>query len=118
LHRLSGRRFIGITVTVAVIAWIIGMLPSTLASWLGSAGSASTSATEPPLVLIVLAGAAGGAVAGAVFGGAQAWALRIASRDGVATRAAKELLDATEDDRGLSRERYAEALLYARRRDG
>jgi enoyl-CoA hydratase len=49
---------------------------------------------------------------------AQAWALRIASRDGVATRAAKELLDATEDDRGLSRERYAEALLYARRRDG
>ncbi len=42
------------------------------------------------------------------------WAEEVAQRDPVALAMAKELLDATESDGALARERQAEALLYAR----
>lgn len=46
---------------------------------------------------------------------AAAWARQIAGRDAVAQAAAKALIDGEPDARALSRERYAEAVLYARR---
>lgn len=46
---------------------------------------------------------------------AQGWAEQIAARSPEALRAAKELIDADLDARALSRERYAEAVLYADR---
>ncbi|MDP2308021.1 MAG: enoyl-CoA hydratase/isomerase family protein [Pseudomonadota bacterium] len=46
---------------------------------------------------------------------ALAWAAEIATRDPVALALAKELLDATESDGALARERQAEAVLYAQR---
>ncbi|MES2642283.1 MAG: enoyl-CoA hydratase/isomerase family protein [Myxococcota bacterium] len=47
---------------------------------------------------------------------ALAWAAEIATRDPVALAMAKELLDASESDGALARERQAEAVLYALRR--
>lgn len=48
---------------------------------------------------------------------ALAWGSEIAKRDPLALAMAKELLDATESDGALARERQAEAMLYARRRE-
>jgi enoyl-CoA hydratase/carnithine racemase len=44
------------------------------------------------------------------------WAKQIATRDVLAQRMAKQLLDADERDAGLAGERVAEAILYDRRR--
>jgi enoyl-CoA hydratase len=43
------------------------------------------------------------------------WAEEVAQRDPLALAMAKELLDATESDGALARERQAEAVLYARK---
>lgn len=67
---LSLWRFGGLTTAVAVAAWFLGMIPSTLTT-----GSAAPAA-EPSLALVLAASAGAGAVAGALMGTAQWFALK------------------------------------------
>ncbi len=78
LTELTRRRWVGATVAVAVAGWFLGMLPSTLIS-LNGAGEDATGTTSdlgPPLWVMPFVGVVVGLFAGAVFGAAQAWALR------------------------------------------
>jgi len=72
LPALSWRRYVGATATVAVAAWAVGMLPSTLSP----GGEAAQAGAGPPLGLLLAAMFAGGLAAGGVIGSAQARALR------------------------------------------
>lgn len=56
---------------VALAGWAVGMLPSTLTD-----GSASPPMADPPVLLLGLGAAAGGAAAGLAFGWAQWTVLR------------------------------------------
>ena len=77
LPDLRRRRWVGVTVAVAVGGWLLGMLPPTLASVAGTGAADSGSAAQgPPAWVMPLAGLAAGLFAGAVFGAAQAWTLR------------------------------------------
>ncbi len=49
---------------------------------------------------------------------AQVWAARIAGRDRVALRLAKQVIDLADDKPSLQAERVAEALLYSRKQQG
>jgi hypothetical protein len=78
--RLPGLRageWVGITVTVAVLGWLVGMLPSTLAGGTGVVGETPVApAAEPGLGLVLLLAALAGAAAGLCFGAAQWLVLR------------------------------------------
>lgn len=74
LPAVSTFRYVGGTVVMAALFWLLGMLPSTLMSLDGEA--TSTTAIDPPLLAVALASALGGACAGVVFGAVQGWALR------------------------------------------
>lgn len=77
LPRLQRRRWVGVTVAVAVAGWFLGMLPSTLVSMsLDPASAPDAAAAEPSTWVMPLLGIASGLVAGAIFGWAQAWAFR------------------------------------------
>jgi hypothetical protein len=75
LPGLTLRRWVGATVLGSLVAWTLGMLPST-ALGMADVGSVEMSATEPPLTLQLLFAAALGLVAGPILGGAQAVVLR------------------------------------------
>ena len=76
LPSLSVRRFVGATVLVAVAGWALGMAFPAFVSWQVEPASASATASGgPPWWLTLLGGAVLGALMGAVFGAAQAWAL-------------------------------------------
>ncbi|HWJ10065.1 MAG TPA: hypothetical protein VNS46_11850 [Nocardioides sp.] len=68
LGRRAARRWAAATVAVAGLAWAAGSAPATLSSGGGS--------DAPPLALVLLGGAALGAVTGGLLGGAQALAAR------------------------------------------
>lgn len=72
------RGWVGATVIGAMVAWVVGMLPSTLARMLGPAGDAPV--PEPPLWLVLLLSAGLGAVAGPVLAAFQWRSLRRALR--------------------------------------
>jgi hypothetical protein len=77
LPGLPRGRWVTATVTVALAGWALGMAPSSLVVWHLDTGTATgTQAQGPPLALMTLAGVGGGLILGAVFGAAQAWALR------------------------------------------
>jgi hypothetical protein len=77
LPRLSRRRWVGVTLAVAVAGWFLGMLPSTVVSMsTGPSSTGAPSSTGPPPWVMPVLGVASGLVAGAIFGAAQAWALR------------------------------------------
>ena len=76
LTELTRRRWVGATVAVAVTGWFLGMLPSTLISLDGAGEDATASDLGPPLWVMPFVGVVVGLFAGAVFGAAQAWALR------------------------------------------
>lgn len=75
-------RFAGWTALVAMLAWAVGMAPSTfLPLALGpaartAADSAAASASEPPVALILAISAAGGALGGLLIAAAQVIELR------------------------------------------
>lgn len=74
LPRLRPAAWIGTTVGVAVVGWILGM---SVPLFFGSdAGHAPQAATEPPLFFVLLMAAAAGAGAGLCFGFAQWLVLR------------------------------------------
>lgn len=81
LPRLRRRRWVGVTVVVALAGWALGMAAPSLLTWRlnsaeGPAGTDAAAAGGPPLWLMPLAGAALGLAFGAVFGAAQASVLR------------------------------------------
>lgn len=76
LPRLPGRRWVLVTVAVAVLGWALGMAFPALVAWRLGTGGGTSSAAGPPLWLMPLAGAAMGLVLGAIFGAAQAGVLR------------------------------------------
>jgi len=67
-------RYVGATVVLAATFWLLGMLPSTLAS-LGSSTEAATQ-QEPSLLAVLAVSALGGALGGVAFGAVQGWSLR------------------------------------------
>lgn len=71
---MTAWRWIRATLTVAVLGWAVGMLPSTLAA--GVAQPDAGPAAEPPMALILPGAAAMGAGAGLVFGFVQWLVLR------------------------------------------
>lgn len=75
LADLAARRWVGATVIGALVAWTLGMLPSTILA-LVAVGSAEVAAAEPPLLLQFGLATVLGLVAGPILGGAQAWVLR------------------------------------------
>jgi hypothetical protein len=74
LPQLRVRDWIGATVAVAVVGWLLGMTPSLFLHHEPQASQAA--AAEPGLGLILLIAALAGAAAGLVFGGAQWFVLR------------------------------------------
>lgn len=70
LPRLDAPSWVGATIAGAVIAWMLGSIPSALA------GRAGGPAVEPPLALVLLLSAAMGAVLGVILGAAQWVVLR------------------------------------------
>ena len=76
LPHLRRRRWVGVTVGVAVAGWLLGMLPSTLVSLGGAQADAAPTTAGPQTWLMPLLGLGSGLIAGAFFGAAQAWALR------------------------------------------
>lgn len=70
LPSIGGKRWIGATVVGAVIAWMLGRIPSALADFSGGG------AVEPPLLVIVVLSSAAGAVLGSILGVAQWVVLR------------------------------------------
>lgn len=80
LPALPGRRWVWVTVVVAMAGWALGMAGPALVFWRvtdsGTAGGDQAAAAGPPLWVMPLAGAAMGLLLGAVFGTAQARVLR------------------------------------------
>jgi len=75
---LGGRAWILATVVGAVVAWMLGMLPSTLMS--GASEAAAQPVEEPPAAVVLGFAALLGAVAGLVLAFAQWWVLRRRAR--------------------------------------
>jgi hypothetical protein len=75
LPDLALRRWVGATVIGALLAWALGMVPSTLVAMAG-AGSTEMAEFDPPLLLQLGCAVALGLVAGPILGGAQALVLR------------------------------------------
>ncbi len=76
LPELSRRRYVGGTVALAIAFWFLGMLPSTLLSLSAADSDVVVQDVDPPMLLVALVAAAGGAVGGIAFGAVQGWALR------------------------------------------
>lgn len=76
LPALSRRRYVGGTVALAIAFWFLGMLPSTVMSMSTAGSTAVVEEVDPPILLVGLVAAAGGALGGAAFGAVQGWALR------------------------------------------
>jgi hypothetical protein len=78
LPSMARRRWVVATIAGALVAWVLGMIPSTVMQ-LATEASASTSgapAEEPPMVLVMLLAAGLGAIAGPVLAYAQYFELR------------------------------------------
>lgn len=73
IREITSREWILATVAGAVIAWILGMIPSTLSSY-GDTGS--TPATEPSMVMVMVLASCMGAILGVILAAAQWWVLR------------------------------------------
>jgi hypothetical protein len=73
LRQLRPGVWIGTTVAVAVVGWLLGMSGPL---FFGGNGSPSSAAAEPPLAIVLLLAAAAGAGAGLCFGFAQWLVLR------------------------------------------
>lgn len=71
--KLRVSRMMGWTALVAVIAWAMGMAPSTFFPMTAAPGA---SAPDPPLYLVMLFSSVGGAFGGALIGGAQLLEMR------------------------------------------
>ena len=79
LPELPSQRWVGATVAVTLLGWALGSAPSTLVA--GAIGGMATtqdqsSAAGPPVAALVVVAVVGGLALGAIFGAAQAWALR------------------------------------------
>jgi glucan phosphoethanolaminetransferase (alkaline phosphatase superfamily) len=72
----SVRGWVLATVVGAMVAWAVGMVPSTVASLLQTDAAASPAPSEPPLVLILLLAAGLGAIAGPLLAAFQWRSLR------------------------------------------
>lgn len=76
LARLPARSWVVATAIGAGIAWILGMVPSTIMALQKSVGAASSPATEPSATVQIALGAALGAMTGPILGLAQWTVLR------------------------------------------
>ena len=74
LPSLRARNWIGATVAGAVVAWMLGRIPSALADWKSVSGGVGQ--TEPSASVILLLSAAAGAALGLILGAAQWVVLR------------------------------------------
>ena len=74
LPSLRAKRWIGATMGGAVIAWMLGRVPSALADWKSVSGGVGQPA--PSLPMLILLSAAAGAALGAILGVAQWLVLR------------------------------------------
>jgi hypothetical protein len=72
----SVRGWVLATVVGAMVAWAVGMVPSTVANFLQQGATATQASSEPPLVLILLLAAGLGAVAGPLLAAFQWRSLR------------------------------------------
>jgi hypothetical protein len=71
LPDLRARSWVGATLVGAVIAWMLGRVPSALADWNGASAQA-----QPSLAIILLLSTAAGAALGLILGTAQWFVLR------------------------------------------
>jgi len=74
LRGLRLSRFAGWTAAVAALAWALGMAPSLF--FAPEAAAVGAEPFDPPLILVIVASAVGGAFGGLLIGGAQAIELR------------------------------------------
>jgi hypothetical protein len=72
----SVRGWVPATVVGAMVAWTVGMIPSTVAGLKQHGGSGVAAPSEPPLILVLLLAACLGAVAGPVLAAFQWLSLR------------------------------------------
>lgn len=73
LPAITLRSWLLATIIGAVVAWVLGMIPSTVAAF---GDTAQSDAVEPPLLLLIGFAAGMGAVLGVVLAAAQWWVLR------------------------------------------
>jgi NAD(P)-dependent dehydrogenase (short-subunit alcohol dehydrogenase family) len=71
LPRLRAAEWIGVTVALAVVGWIVGMTPSLFLNADAGTGSGASTQEEPALAFVLLMAALAGAGAGLCFGAAQ-----------------------------------------------
>ena len=74
LPSVGAKRWIGATVAGAVIAWMLGRIPSALADWTNVSGGAGQ--REPGPAMLIVLSAAAGALLGSILGVAQWVVLR------------------------------------------
>jgi hypothetical protein len=76
LPRLRASAWIEATAAGALLAWILGMIPSTFMDMAASSTASQTPPPEPSAVVQSLLALGLGVVAGPILGGAQWWVLR------------------------------------------